>query len=227
MAVEDVVTVMQAASKLAKRAASTIHGRDHGLEVRVFAPQRGSLELVLEFVAPVATSLIAGLLVEYVKRKLAGPRGDREERDDDPIERLLRSKLADRALAELTSPLGREGILSMRLTTRGGDTLEITREERPQLDRGDRIWEEETETTLRVVSPSFVRGKWRLAEGRNEISAPITDRAFNERIQAGTETFAKGDHLECRVAKYVVTNTRGEMVRLEYEVVHVYRHIPR
>lgn len=232
MAVEDVVTVMEAASKLAKRAAATIHGRNHGLEVRVFAPQRGSLEFVFEFVWPIAatvgTSVIANLLTDYIKQKLATRRRDTKEHDD-PIERLSRSKLADRALAELTSPLRHDGVLRMRLTTRDGDTFEVTREEGSQLDDtpSERTWLEESETTLRVVSPSFVRGNWRFSEGGHEFSAPITDRDFNERIQAGTETFAKGDMLECRVALYTVSNARGQQVRNEYEVTEVHERIPR
>ncbi|MDE0037558.1 MAG: hypothetical protein OXU77_08345 [Gammaproteobacteria bacterium] len=228
MAVEDVVTVMQAASKLAKRAAATVYGRDHDLEVRVFAPRQGSFELVVQLAATVATTVIANLLTDYVKHKLARRRSGMEKRPDDRVERLSRSKLAERALAELTSPLRHNGVLRMRLTTRDGDAIEITREERHQLDSAsDRVWEEEREATVQVVSPSFVQGNWRLSEGGHEFSAPITDRDFNERIQAGTETFAKGDTLECRVALYVVTNARGERAKVEYEVIEVFGHVPR
>ena len=75
-----------------------------------------------------------------------------------------------------------------------------------------------------IISLTFKEdNKWRLSDGQAVISATISDKAFQARVDQGL-SFAKGDVLICEILQRQTHTTEG--LRTEYEVLRVVEYKP-
>lgn len=74
-----------------------------------------------------------------------------------------------------------------------------------------------------IVSLSFKAGqKWRLNNGQSVVSVSVSDQDFLDRVDVGSETFAKNDMLVCEVLERSQRTASG--FRSDYEIVRVIEH---
>jgi hypothetical protein len=74
-----------------------------------------------------------------------------------------------------------------------------------------------------IVTLSFKSGqKWRLNDGRANPLVTVSDADFQAKVDAGLESFAKGDILVCEVIERASRTATG--FKAEYEIVRVVEH---
>jgi hypothetical protein len=74
-----------------------------------------------------------------------------------------------------------------------------------------------------IVTLSFKPGqKWRLNDGHSNPLVTVSDADFQAKVDAGLESFAKGDILVCEVVERAARTASG--FKSEYEIVKVLEH---
>lgn len=141
--------------------------------------------------------------------------------------RLFNSHKARAGLARFTHPLRREGMRRLTLMKSGHEPVAISREEAPYFSppteyEGELVTE--AERVLRIVGMSFKEGnKWRVTDGTATFFVSISDEAFADRVQRGTERFGANDCLR------VVLRTRqwyeGSELKATHEIITLLEHI--
>lgn len=118
---------------------------------------------------------------------------------------LLRTPVIRKQARDFVRPLARDGIasVSIRATsvqaelTISADDVEYFEPPEPVEEQ---LLDDTYEWNLQIVNVAFVEGnKWRFSDGDQTFYAAIEDTSFLARVDQGSELFAKGDVLRCRV----------------------------
>ncbi len=80
---------------------------------------------------------------------------------------------------------------------------------------------------LRVVSPDFEKGKWRLHDGDTTHHYEIADKDFVQEVEQGSRSFRRGDVLVCQVVLTQHIDDQGGPTRLKYRVSAVLKHVTK
>lgn len=80
------------------------------------------------------------------------------------------------------------------------------------------------EMLLKVITPNFEPGKWRLSDGTNRLRATLKDPAFQRRVDAHEVRFGKDDMLRCEVTTRQSVGAGG--LKTEIEITRVIEHTP-
>jgi hypothetical protein len=145
----------------------------------------------------------------------------------EPVARLVADAPVRAALAKVVAdPLEREGISSVSLGD--ADTAQtIRKEEAPYFaaiagSESDEFISRYTKA-FTIVTLSFKSGqKWRLNDGHSNPLVAVSDPDFLAKVDAGAESFAKGDMLVCDVVETSRRTANG--FRSEYEIERVREH---
>lgn len=152
------------------------------------------------------------------------PTGERiEEREE--IRKLFQDPGTRKNLSKFVEPLGREGVEEIRFGEEDSQSS-IRKEEAAYFDyffEEESLLEETRDMYFEVVSPVFKKGlKWKLSDGSSSFFVSILDEGFLDEVEAGTETFAKGDTLKCVV--HVIQSMQDERLKADYQVIKVLNH---
>ncbi|MGH9397966.1 MAG: hypothetical protein ACRD18_14085 [Terriglobia bacterium] len=136
-----------------------------------------------------------------------------------------------RALATMASPVTRDGIDHLDISSEGDRAERISEEDlpslNPELGEGETLLDNTREAILEIVSLSFKpEHKWRFTDGGSRLTARIQDYRFMRAINKGDESFSKGDKILVRLRTRTFTNDSGEL-KSEYFVTEVIKHIFR
>ena len=193
----------------------------------------GFLGLDVKTVGGGALGVVRWLKGRRPKRISVGSDKVRLEVDGDSIEvpdevaRVALDPSVRAALEKVISePLERDGISAVTLgVDAGGQTIE-----KVEGSYFRAIPSEETdEFTSRyrkafsIVTLSFKPGqKWRLNDGRSNPLVAVSDADFQAKVDAGQESFAKGDILVCDVIERAARTIKG--FKAEYDIIKVVEH---
>ena len=139
---------------------------------------------------------------------------------------LFNNPRARKAIEAIIKPLFGRGIDLFKLRHKGRDTVEVTEAEAPYFiapteHEGKTI--AEVDTRLVLLAPSFKPGnKWRVSDGGRSIFVAIEDTGFEQAVQAGNESFRKGDILHVRLQTRQWLD--GTELKAEHAIVRVHRH---
>lgn len=139
--------------------------------------------------------------------------------------RLWRNVRVRKETREVVGPLTRAGVTTLEISLPDApDSLVVDESElsafEPTPDEDPR--ENERETTVEIVAPSFHSRSWRLSEGGPTFWARIEDDFFWGRVKGRTESFVAGDLLDCRLR--AVQQVTSEGLSQDFYVVEVLRH---
>ena len=145
----------------------------------------------------------------------------------EPVARLALDPPVRAALEKVvTEPLGKEGIDRVSLGDVGvGPTIEKAEAEyfRAIGTAGDDEFASRYTKAFTIVALSFKTGqKWRLNDGRSSPLVTVSDESFIAKVDAGEESFTKGDMLICEVVESSHRTATG--FKSEYEIVRVVEH---
>jgi hypothetical protein len=145
----------------------------------------------------------------------------------DTIARLALDAGVRAALEKVISaPLERDGIESVSLGD-GPESQKIEKAEggyfRALTTSADDEFVSRHTKAFAIQTLSFKPGqKWRLHDGHAPVSVTMSDDNFQAKVDAGIESFAKGDILVCEVVESSRKTATG--FRSDYEVVSVREH---
>ena len=134
-----------------------------------------------------------------------------------------------RSMRGIVAPLtGDRGITSLTAST-ADDSETVTSSDLPAFEVPPAVEEELGESAadvvLRPVNVAFAEGnKWRFYDGETTFYAAIEDSQFLQRIDLGTERFAKNDMLRVRLRTRQTRGADGEL-HTERAVVQVLEHL--
>ena len=155
--------------------------------------------------------------------------GDRIEVTEDVI-KLSEDIAVRRAIKKMLEPLTREGIDTFEVRE-GAIPVEVIKRDElaffeipPQAtDAADILPDREWIQAFSLVTITFKEdNKWRLSDGSTTIGASMGDADFLRRVDARTESFAKGDVLVCEMKASQVHRADG--LHTEYEIKKVLQH---
>lgn len=145
----------------------------------------------------------------------------------DKLARLALDPAVRGALEKIvTEPLEKEGIESVTLGDAGSGQT-VRKAEGPYFRAmpggASDEFRSEYRKAFSIVSLSFKPGqKWRLNDGRSNPLVTMSDADFQAKVDAGLESFAKGDILVCDVIERAERTASG--FKAEYEIVKVAEH---
>ena len=150
---------------------------------------------------------------------------------ETPYRPALDSPSVRNPLWGVVQPLQQTGIDVFKLELDGETVSAVESEDldsfRPDAGAPEReiLTESDRETYLTIRSTPFDTGlRWRFTEGDFSMSAFVTDREFNQRIEDRLETFAKGDVLHCRLHTTNWRDSRG--IHADFRVIEVIEKVP-
>lgn len=133
--------------------------------------------------------------------------------------------------------LSLERVVAEPLSRAGFDGVEIGDSKKPEVikksegyyfltppDRGDGLFESHYRGPFSIVALSFKEGnKWRLHDGKSQLSAIVVDEEFLARVNSDQESFSKGDILICDVRIVTRQDSSGNL-KAEYFIERVIEH---
>lgn len=181
-------------------------------------------------------------LIGLLKR-LRGSRAKEVDRTDSAImlefkeARLTVSKdvfalYQDRTLREqleaTVRPLNKPGINRMVFRQQRDIIQTIEKDDVEAFDPDDVDTGSSTETIiphqrLKIVSPNFEKGKWRLHDGEKARWYSIEDKDFVKDVQEGNRSFRRGDLLICQLIQTQHVDADGNLT-LERRISHISKH---
>lgn len=136
----------------------------------------------------------------------------------DALDRVVRRPLERSGVTSFATADSRREEIYASIRERERDWYAAFEPQRQML--GERY----TDMTLQLVSPDFSKGnKWRVSDGDHTLYVTLEDEAFNQRVQAGEESFRKGDILRARVRRTEWETTAGQL-KAEHAVEEIYEH---
>jgi hypothetical protein len=144
--------------------------------------------------------------------------------------RLAMDKEFRRHLRTVVQPLAAEGGVTGLTASSGNAVATVTDADRQSFEVPPAVEEDFGEsvatTVLRPVNVAFTEGnKWRFGDGETTFYAAIEDTDFLQRVNLGTERFAKNDMLQVRLRTSQSRGADGEL-HTERTVSRVIQHIP-
>lgn len=132
------------------------------------------------------------------------------------------------AAADVTEPLLREGIDTLKIKSEGKETLSLDKGDAETFQKIKRAKQDEQNSSeydvrLSIASVAFKHAnKWRFSDGVRTFHAEIKDNEFIERTLSGSETFRASDtlHVRLRVDQW----TEGGALKAKFAILKVYHH---
>lgn len=154
---------------------------------------------------------------------------DDKEIEEVPAEvwALFNHSPTRRAIEHVVEPVTKEGIDELEIRKSGKPVIHVSKEEAPYFkaptnNEDEQIFDNPN-AILVILSPSFREGnKWRVFDGTRNIWATVEDKGFIARVNAGSESFRKGDilHVTLRTRQWIEANE----LKAEYSILEVHRH---
>jgi hypothetical protein len=143
--------------------------------------------------------------------------------------RLYRRVEIRRTAAKVVTPLHRDGIEELVISSAETSELRLTQDDAESFAIAEEIEEPIAQATLdmavSIASVAFTEGnKWRLSDGERIFYAAMDDADFQTQIDRGEVAFRKGDILRCEMRIRQVRTEAG--LSTEYTVLRVDEHIP-
>lgn len=131
-------------------------------------------------------------------------------------------------IRQAVTPLEKEGIDSIELSSEKIEKLKITKSDVKSFDVPNIKDEEMPSSTsiiyVQLLNVAFEHGKWRFFDGSSKFFATIEDEGFMEAVIKGTQQFSTNDRLKVKLRTEQKMTARG--LESEFYIEEVLEHIP-